>query len=117
MNFLQSLTYVFKFVTPIIHKDIIHSCPEIYLATDDKDVITFYKTQGLQIKNFVTFPDTPNKPLHMSKVDANIKFTDMLCDLYLISMSETIMSNSRGMFIRLARQCWNDKHNFCKQFE
>jgi len=95
----------------------IRSFKEIYISTDDKKAIDFYRDNGLDVKNFTTFPDdTVYNNLHESNIDSNVKFIDLLCDIYIISMSEKLLSNSNGGFIQLVRNIKNHKKNFKKQF-
>lgn len=98
------------------NKDMIHSYSNIFIATDDKHVLGFFKDQGLTIKNFTTFPET-NMQLHYSDVNPRDKMLDLLCDIYLISMSEKLLSSSQGSFIRLVTDCYNRKDAIKAQFE
>jgi hypothetical protein len=97
------------------NKDIIHSYSNIFIATDDKHVLDFFKERGLTIKNFTTFPDT-GVQLHYSDVNPRDKMLDLLCDIYLISMSEKLLSSSQGSFIRLVTDCYNRKEAIKAQF-
>jgi hypothetical protein len=99
------------------HKTLIHSFNEIYIATDDITVLEFYKTSGLNIKNFTTFPEGSYHSLHASNLSAQQKMLDLMCEIYIIAMSDTLLSNSGGGFINLIRNCFNDKQQILKQFE
>jgi hypothetical protein len=99
------------------HKTLIHSFNEIYIATDDINVLKFYKTSGLNIKNFTTFPEGSYDSLHNSNLSTNLKILDLMCEIYIIAMSDTLLSNSGGGFINLVRNCVNDKQQIIKQFE
>jgi len=91
----------------------IRSFKNIYIATDDKKALEFYKEKGLFVHNFVTFPKEDNyQSLHVSSVDPNTRFIDLLCDIYIIGMADKIMSNSGGCFISLVRDINNNKYNF-----
>jgi hypothetical protein len=85
------------------HENEIRSFKEIYIATDDKKSIDFYREKGLQVKNFTTFPDTNYYNLHYSNIDPHTKFIDMICDIFISGFSHTLMSNSSGGFIKLVR--------------
>jgi len=99
------------------NKSTIHSFKEIYIATDEKAVLEFYKNKGLPIKNFTTFPkDDKFRNLHRSNVASHIKFIDLLCDIYIIGMSDKLLSNSSGGFIRLVREINENKEQLIKQF-
>ena len=99
------------------NNSIIRSFAEIYIATDDKKVLEFYKNKGLPIKNFATFPENDEYGnLHGSNVDSHTKFIDLLCDIYIIGMSDTLLSNSNGGFINLVRDINANKQKLIKQF-
>jgi hypothetical protein len=85
----------------------IRSFNEIYIATDDVNAINFYINNGLQVKNFTTFSEKEECNLHSSSVDSHTKFIDMICDLLIVSHSHTIMSNSKGFYILLAKAIKN----------
>lgn len=85
------------------HEQQIRSFSEIYIATDDVNAIKFYINNGLQVKNFTTFPEKEEYSLHTSSINPHTKFIDMICDLLIISRSHTIMSNSIGGYIILAK--------------
>jgi hypothetical protein len=90
---------------------------EIYISTDDKKALEFYRNKGLTIQNFNTFPENAEYGnLHGSNVDSHIKFIDMLCDIYIIGMSDKLMSNSKGGFIKLVRDINNNKKKLTTQF-
>jgi hypothetical protein len=88
---------------------LIKSFKEIYLATDDKQALNFYKANKLPIFNFTTFPDNYYYNLHDSHIDSNIKFIDLFCDIYIVSLSKALLSNSKGGFVGLLRNCFDDK--------
>ena len=69
------------------------------------------------IKNFTTFPDDLYYNLHESNINSYIKFIDLICDIYLITMSDKIFSNSIGRFIHLVRKCNINKYEVQKQFQ
>jgi hypothetical protein len=97
-----------------VNKDVIHSS-HLFIATDDKHSLDFFKEKGLRVFNFTKFPEE-GTPLHFSNVDPNDKITDLLCDIYLISMSETILSYSKGSFIHLVQECNRNRKNIQNQF-
>lgn len=83
----------------------IRSWKEIYIATDDQRSIEFYRNNGLNVKNFTTFPKESYKfrSLHYSDVDQHTKFVDMLCDIFIAARSDKLISNSMGGFVELLR--------------
>lgn len=89
------------------HEQEIRSFDEIYIATDDVNAIKFYINKGLQVKNFTTLPEKEVYSLHYSDINPDTKFIDMICDLFLISHADTIMTNSKGGYILLANAIKN----------
>ena len=84
-----------------INKELIHSYNSIYIATDDKDSLDFFRSKGLAIYNFTDFPSIPYENLHFSSIDPDIKIKNLICDIYIISMAEKLLTNSIGGFICL----------------
>jgi hypothetical protein len=98
------------------HENEIRAFQEIYIATDDTKVIDFYKDKGLSIQNFTTFPKDNYFNLHFSNLDPHTKFIDLFCDIYIAGMSDKLMSNSKGGFIRLLRKLNENKNELYNQF-
>tara|TARA_A100001015_G_scaffold316895_1_gene432372 strand:- start:31 stop:1230 length:1200 start_codon:yes stop_codon:yes gene_type:complete len=122
---------------------LIHSYKAIYIATDNIDILQFFKAKNLNIYNFTTFPknktnniaDTlkiyseyKNKKYNLNinklttfpdiifenlheneEISGDIKIKNLICDLYIMAMSDMLLSNSKGGFIHLARDCFNNK--------
>jgi hypothetical protein len=101
------------------NKEILISSNEnIYIATDDKNALDFFIDKGLPVKNFTTYPIKNNYTnLHYSGVDPHTKFIDMLSDIYICGMAEKLISSSVGGFIRLIKDCNENKSDLAKQFE
>jgi hypothetical protein len=99
------------------NKNDIHSFNDIYIATDDETCIDFFKLKGLSVKNFTTFPKNKSDNLHRSNINSHTKIIDLFCDIYIITMSDKLLSNSIGNFIKLVKDCREDKINFCKKFD
>jgi hypothetical protein len=97
------------------NKAMIHSFPQVYLATDCPKVLQFFKSKGVNVQNFITF-QLGGRPLHKSAVPSSVKFMDLLCDIYLIGMAETVLSVSRGGFIQLMLGCNQNKGALATQF-
>lgn len=94
----------------IQHKAYIHSFKNIYLCTDDTKVLEFYKNEGLSIYNFTTYPTTKYKALHMCDIPGYTTILDLIADLYIASKADTFLSNSRGGYISLMRECIKHKN-------
>lgn len=98
------------------HQAFLHSCPTIYIATDNAEVLTFFQSKGLRFINHTTFPDQATMNLHYSKVNGDTKFLDMLTDLYLIVMADRLITNSQGGFIYLCQRLREKREAFHAQF-
>ena len=83
----------------------------IYVCSDNREVIEHFQREIGNIYNFTTFPEKKQHNLHYSNLDGKIKLMDTLADLYIMSCSEEILSNSKGCYILLARACHNNKMN------
>lgn len=92
-----------------IHKDKIHSYDQIYICTDDASVITFFKSKNLNVYCFTTFPNIKAHNLHTSNVPKDIKIQDVIVDIFIATNSREILSNSKGGFIHLLRNCFKNK--------
>lgn len=100
------------------NKELLHSYHSIYIATDDKSVLDFFKSQKLSIINFTTFSLENNCiSLHSCvTINGNTKIIDMLCDMYLLIRSDKLISNSKGGFINLIRKCFENKSEIIHLF-
>lgn len=99
------------------NKDFICSFNEIYVATDDKNIITYFKDKNLPIKNFTTFPLTDNYTnLHYSDLNSDTKIIDLFSDIYIITRASHILSNSNGGFIKFVKECNANKDDIINQF-
>ena len=98
------------------NRDLIHSYKNIYVATDDVHILDFYRSNGLTIANFTTFPQGIYKNLHNSNLDGNTKITDVLSDIYILAMADKLLSNSKGGFIQLVRNCFQEKDRIRDKF-
>jgi hypothetical protein len=99
------------------YKEKFDSGKDLYLATDDRKCIDYFRSMGLSIHNFTTYPEGEYYNLHNSKMDPHIKFIDLFTDIYIIAMSSEIISCSNGLFIRLVRSCHANQDEFYQQFE
>jgi hypothetical protein len=92
------------------NKELVNSFGKIYVATDDKNVLDFFKSKHPNVFNFTQFPpDSKYRSLHTSNIDPIVKMNDMLCDIFIAANSKQILSNSAGGFIRLMRDCFANK--------
>ena len=91
------------------NKELIHSFNEIYICTDNKLVVDYFKTKNLNIFCFTTFPTVECINLHYSNVPSNIKIQDVLVDIFMATNSIQILSNSEGWFIHFLRNCFLNK--------
>jgi hypothetical protein len=89
------------------NKELINSYPKLYVATDDKDVVTFFQSKNLCVVNFTTFPEWGQKSynLHTSLIDPDKKIKDVMCDFYMMLMAHEFVSCSNGGFIQLIIEC------------
>lgn len=90
------------------NKELIHSYNAIYIATDDKESLDFFKSKGLPIYNFTEFPSIEYRNLHYSSVGSDIKIKNVICDIYIITMAEKLLTNSIGGFIKLCENIRKD---------
>ena len=99
------------------NKKLIHSYKNIYLATDSKLVLTYFKEKGLHIYNFTTYPEGEYTNLHNCKhISPATKFMDMVVDLFICAKASKLLSNSRGGYITLIQNCRSDIKSFNKCF-
>ena len=92
------------------NKEIIHNYKAIYIATDDIDSLNYFKEQNLNIYNFTTFPKIKSINLHTNTlISGDIKIKNLFIDLYIIAMSDKLLSNSKGGFIKLAKEIFKYK--------
>ena len=47
----------------------------------------------------------------------HIKIKDLISDLYIMAMSDMLLSNSKGGFINFARECFNNKDFIKNKFK
>ena len=94
------------------NKNFIHSFETIYICTDDESVLKFFKSKKLNIFCFTTFPKKKSYNLHNNKdILPSQKMEDLITDIFMAINSEFILSNSRGCFIKLLRDCHKNKEN------
>ena len=94
------------------NKTLIHSYKSIYVATDNINVVKFFKDKGLNVFNFSQLetlghqPNVGGKPplaLHSSDMDPDRKIKDLIGDIHLVRHARELISNSRGSFINFLR--------------
>lgn len=90
----------------------IDSFKQIYICTDDKLVLDYFKFDlRLNVYSFTTFPNRNRyHNLHYSKdISPTTKMQDLIIDIFMATNSKNILSNSRGGFTRLLKNCFNNK--------
>ena len=88
------------------HKEEIHSYKAIYICTDDKNVLQYFKNKHENVNCFTTFPENEYHSLHTSKeLDGNTKIKDIFVDMYMAIGSDKLLTNSRGGFVTLLKDC------------
>jgi hypothetical protein len=90
------------------NKELIHSYQTIYVSTDCVEALKFFNTLCINstVFNFTTFDENIcNKNLHYSNIDGDIKIKDLLCDIYMITMCDKFLTNSKGGFVNLLKEC------------
>lgn len=90
------------------NKELIESYDAIYVATDDRNSVQFFRDKGLNVLNFTEFPNSPIRSLHYSTLSSDTKIKNLICDIYIISMADKLLSNSPGGFINLLRNIRED---------
>jgi hypothetical protein len=90
--------------------DVEHLLTDVYVATDDPSVVTYFKERlvGHNVFNFTTFPDKDqsqtSRNLHCNQsIDGKTRMIDTLHDLLFLAISNTIVSISEGGYVQLAR--------------
>lgn len=78
------------------NKNIISKFSKIYVASDDKNVIDYFKQKNKNILNFTTFPDENDYyNLHYNtNININTKMLDMISDLIIVGFSTKIIVNN-----------------------
>lgn len=80
------------------HKDTIERYEEVYLATDDTDVLDAFDKEGIPYKNFSTFPSNAGQYYshHYSSVSGDHKIKDMFSDLFLCANAGEFIQSVGG---------------------
>ena len=103
------------------NKGFIHGFKQIYLCTDSKTVYNYFKSLGLNVACFTTFPDSckDGVGLHHTYVGLTPyqKMLDVIVDIFIATNSKKILSNSKGGFINLLRNCHQNKNHVLKMLE
>jgi hypothetical protein len=91
------------------NKEFIHSYHDIYVCTDDKYVVDYFKSKNLNVHCFTTFPDKEYKQLHNCNFSGDILIQDLFVDIFMATNSQHILSNSKGGFVKFLRDCHLNK--------
>ena len=94
----------------------IDSYDTIYIATDNKQVYEYFKTVHKNALNFCVFPETIKGSLHATPQNPDIKIKCLLCDIYIATMSNHIISTSHGGFIMFLHKCFENKQYIAEMF-
>ena len=92
----------------------------IFLATDDKECLNYFnKIKNIKVYNFTTFPENKIEGIglhypHYYDIKADTKIKDLVSDLFLLSFSEIIISESLGNYIKLARYFYSNREKIIK---
>lgn len=98
------------------NKESLDEIRNVFIATDDIHCLNFFKSQNLNVFNFTTFPSGEYYNLHYSDICPDTKIKDLFADLFIVSMSDKLISNSKGCFIQLLTNCFNNKEIIKKMF-
>jgi hypothetical protein len=92
------------------NKEYIHNFDQVYICTDDKHAYDFFKSEKMNVLCFTTFPENTYRNLHDTKeILPSTKMEDLLTDIFIATNSKSILSNSKGGFIRLLQHCHKNK--------
>jgi hypothetical protein len=90
--------------------EVIHSYDKVYIATDDKLAIDYFKAKHGNVYNFNVFPEEDTYvSLHTSNVNPTMKILCLICDLIIATNSRQLISYSKGGFIDLMYACFLEK--------
>jgi len=93
------------------NKNLIHKYSLVYVATDNKNVISYFKNKNLNVKNFTQFPKLKHKNLHSSSLSCETKFKNLFTDMYIILNADKVILQSNGGFSDLLKECYKRKNN------
>ena len=92
--------------------EVIHSYDKVYIATDDKLVIDYFKSKHGNVYNFNVFPEEDTYvSLHTSDINPTMKILCLICDLVIATNSRQLLSYSKGGYIELMYACFCEKDN------
>lgn len=92
------------------NKKIINSYNCVYIATDNNLVVDYFKAEKLNVFNFSTFSGTyANEAWYQNTACTFTIICDILVDIFIATNSDIILSNSKGGFVNLLRDCFDNK--------
>ena len=94
----------------------IKNASEIYIATDSKPVVEYFRRYNANIKNFTTYSNENCRSLHSSPLSGDIKMKDLISDLYIVGKSEQLITNSEGGYVYLCLMLNRNKNILDKMF-
>lgn len=99
------------------HKDMIHSYKNVYIATDYRESLDFFREKNVNVYSFTTFQTSSTEELHStSSVSGDTKILDLFMDMYMIIMADQFLSNSNGTFIKLCRLLHENKQQAAQKY-
>ena len=63
------------------------------------------------------FPNKIGVPLHMSDIEPDLKFKNLIGDIIIATNSSKILSISKGGFINLLRECHKNKIHVMRKIQ
>ena len=97
------------------NKKLIDNFDSVYLCTDSRVVLEFFKSECPKVFCFTTFPEGTYRSLHTTNdVSPAQKIVDLFTDIFIATNSKTILSNSAGGFIEFLKKCHNNKNHVLK---
>lgn len=86
-----------------------------YIATDDVNVLNYFKSKNINVYNFCTYSKKKSINLHSSNINGKIKIRDLICDLFLLINSQKIIIESTSGFSNLIKKCFKNKEEIIKK--
>jgi len=97
------------------NKKMIDNFDSVYICTDSRVVLEFFKSECPKVFCFTTFPEGKYRSLHTTNdVSPAQKIVDLFTDIFIATNSKTILSNSAGGFIKFLKKCHNNKNHVLK---
>lgn len=96
----------------------IESSSNVYVATDNKSVLEYFKDKRDDIINFTTYPEVRGKNLHNdTTIEPEVRICECITDIMVATNSKEILSNSSGGYILLMRHCFQNKKDILSKLD